>query len=241
MARQFEVRREVELPATPEQVWAAVATGAGIASWLFPVGEGQPTRVGEEWGGHVVQAFDPPHRYVVRAEGENGFFNALEYVIEAREGGTAVLRYVHSGIFTDDWDDQFDGVSQHTDFYLHSLAQYLRYFDGRAVTYVAAEGPEASKSPGAFDEVRRALGLSADSTEGQTVRVAVPGTDAVEGVVDYARPNFIGVRTADGLYRFYGRNAFGMPVGLGHHLFAPGADQQKTQLAWTNWLDGLFA
>ena len=161
MAREFEIRREVELPATPEQVWAAVATGAGTASWLFPTGEGEPHEVGEAWAGHTVTALDPPRHFAVAAQGPDGtVVNALEYLIEARDGGTAVLRYVHSGILTGDWDSQYDATGQHTDFYLHTLGQYLRYFDGRPVTYVAAEGPAASKAPGAFDTLRRALGLA---------------------------------------------------------------------------------
>ena len=246
MAREFEIRREVELPATPEQLWAAVTTGAGNASWLFPTGDGEPHGVGEVWAGHTVTAFDPPHHYAAQAQGPDGaVFNALEYVIEARDGGTAVLRYVHSGIFTDDWDNQYDAAGQHTDFYLHTLGQYLRYFGGRPVTYVAAEGPEASKAAGAFDTLRGALGLAGPGTAGDPVRLALPGVDPLDGVIDYAAPNFLGVRTADGLYRFYGRNAFGTPVGLAHHLFAAPVDRQKvdrekTALAWRTWLDGLY-
>ena len=247
MAREFEIRREVELPASPEQVWAAVATGAGQASWLFPTGEGEPHGAGEVWAGHTVTAFDPPHHIAVQAQGPDGtVFNALEYIIEARDGGTAVLRYVHSGVFTDDWDNQYDAAGQHTDFYLHTLAQYLRYFDGRPVTYVAAEGPDASKAPGAFGVLRRALGLVGDGTADDRVglalpRLVLPGLDPLDGVVDYVTPNFLGVRTSDGLYRFYGRNAFGMPVGLAHHLFAAAVDREKTELAWRTWLDGLYA
>ncbi|MGW5347099.1 hypothetical protein [Streptomyces sp. HUAS TT3] len=45
MAREFEVRREQDLPATPEQVWDAVATGTGTGTgtgnlgWLHPMDE----------------------------------------------------------------------------------------------------------------------------------------------------------------------------------------------------------
>jgi len=96
MAREFEIRREVELPATPEQVWEAVATGPGNAGWLWPMeiepGVGSAAEVG------AVTAWEPARHFAVRAEGENGWFNALEFLIEARDGGTAVLRYVHSGI-----------------------------------------------------------------------------------------------------------------------------------------------
>ena len=166
--------------------------------------------------------------------------NALEYLIEAKDGGTVLLRYVHSGVFTDDWDNQYDSAGQHTDFYLHTLGQYLRYFAGQRPTYIAAEGPEAAKSQDAFDTLRGELGLTAASAPGEQVRLTPPGLDPVDAVVDYATPNFIGVRSADGLYRFFGRNAFGMPVGLSHHLFAADVEKDKTQLAWQSWLDGLY-
>jgi uncharacterized protein YndB with AHSA1/START domain len=241
MAREFEIRREVELPATPEQVWQAVATGDGTAAWMFPVAEGAPSGVGEVWAGHTVTAYDPPRHLAVRAQAPDGqVMNALEYVIEAKDGGTVLLRYVHSGVFTDDWDNQYDAADQHTDFYLHTLGQYLRYFAGQRATYIAAEGPDAAKAQDAFQALRQELGLTAASTPGAQVRITPPGLDPVDAVVDYATPNFIGARSADGLYRFFGRNAFGMPVGLSHHLFAPDVDKDKTQLAWQSWLDGLY-
>ena len=115
MAREFEIRREVELPSTTEQVWAAVATAAGTASWLFPMGEDEAHAVGDVVAGHTVTAFDPPHHLAVRAAAPDGtVMNALEYIIEARDGGTAVLRYVHSGILTDDWDNQYDAAGPPT-------------------------------------------------------------------------------------------------------------------------------
>jgi uncharacterized protein YndB with AHSA1/START domain len=240
MPREFEIRREVELPATAEQVWAAVATGDGTASWMFPTGEGAPSGVGDVWAGHTVTVFEPPHHIAVRADGPDGAFNALEYIIETRDGGTALLRYVHSGIFTEDWANQYDAATLHTSFYLHTLGQYLQYFQGAKVSYVTAEGPAASVSAGAFGVLRGELGLTASGGVGDRVRLAVPGLDPVDGVVDYAAPHFIGVRSADGLYRFFGRNAFGMPVGLGHHLFGAEVDVDKTTLAWRSWLEDMF-
>jgi len=49
------------------------------------------------------------------------------------------------------------------------------------------------------------------------------------------------VRSADALYRFYGRDAWGWPVGVAHHLFADGADAAASERAWSAWLDGVFA
>ena len=230
MGKQFEIRREVELPATPDEVWEAVATGPGTASWLFP----------EEPGPNDLVESDRPHRYAVRTEGEGGFFNALEFVIEAREGGTAVLRYVHSGVFDDEgWENQYDAVESHTDFYLHTLGQYLEHFSPKTATYVGGgpggiDGPEASMTPDAFEKLKRELGAS---SEGDGVSLPNGGGD---GVVDYASDKFLGVRTGDALYRFFGRNAFGGPVGMSIHHFGDDVDVDAATRAWSDWLQGVY-
>jgi hypothetical protein len=229
MGKEFEIRREVELPATPEAVWEAVATGPGTASWLFP----------EEPGPDSQVESDPPRRFAVRTEGPGGF-NAIEFVIEGREGGTTVLRYVHSGVFDDEsWDVQYDAVNQHTDFYLHTLGQYLEHFSPKTATYVGGgpgglQGPEASMAPDAFDTLKQALGVHSEGD-----RVRVPNDDA-DGVVDYLRGPFLGVRTGEALYRFFGRNAFGGPVGLSIHHFGD-VDAAQAGETWTRWLNGVYA
>ena len=236
MAKEFEIRREVELPATREQVWAAITTGTG--GWLWPM-EYEPRLGGAADGLGTVTAWEPPRHLAARVEGENGWFNDVESVIEAREGGGAMLRWVHSGIFVDDWDTQYDGAGKHTDFYLHTLGQYLRHFTGRGATYIAADGPAASTDRGAFEVLRGRLGLSSEATAGDAVRVEVPGLQPRDGVVDYLTPHFVGIRTGEGLLRFFGRNAWGAPVGLALHLFGD-VDREGTERAWRTWLDGLY-
>jgi hypothetical protein len=228
----FDCRREVILPATPEEVWEAVATEAGNAAWLFP-NEIDP-------GGSGVTAWDPPRHFAIRQE-QGDWFNAVEYVIEGREGGTSLLRYAHSGIFVDDWDTQYDAVSQHTDFYLHTLSQYLEHFSGRTATYVGEvpggiQGPPTSAAPDGFRRLQQALGLGERLAEGVSVRLTPAGLAPIEGVLDYVRPNFIGVRTADELYCLFGRNAFGAPVGIAIHTFVDGVDAEKLKQAWQGWL-----
>ncbi|NYI03373.1 SRPBCC family protein [Allostreptomyces psammosilenae] len=235
MAREFEIRREVVLPASPEAVFEAVTTGT--AAWLFPE-EGDATTGPTAPG---VLAWEPGRRYAVREEGEDGWFNALEFLIEGREGGTAVLRYVHSGVFTDDWDTQYDATGKHTDFYLHTLGQYLRHFPGRPATYLDLASPEAAADPGAFEVLLRELGLKEDAAAGQRLRLEIPGLPAKEAEVDYRTPYFLGLRTDDGLYRFFGRNAFGWRVGVSMHLFADDVDAEATRRAWQSWFDGVYA
>lgn len=239
MSREFECSREVELPATPEQVWEAITTGSGQAGWLWP-SEIEPREGGRADLG-TVTAYDPPKHFAVRAEGPDGWFNALEMVLEARDGGTTVMRYVHSGVFTDDWDTQYDAVGHHTDFYLHTLGQYLRYFPGRTAAYVTGDGPAPSTAPDALDTLRAGLGLGAGAAEGDRVSVPVEGLGPVEGTVDYLRSQFIGIRSDDTLHCFFARNKWGAPVSFSHHLFAEDADAEKTRQAWQSWLDGLYA
>ena len=38
------IRLEVDVPGTPEEVWATVATGAGITSWFVPVRRSRSAR-----------------------------------------------------------------------------------------------------------------------------------------------------------------------------------------------------
>ena len=181
MGHEFTIRREVTLSATPEQVFAAIT--AGTAGWMFPIDD----VVGPGGAGPdnpIVTGWEPPHVFRVRMEGEDGWFNALEYLIEAREGGTCVLRYVHSGIFVDDWEGQYDGADKHTTFYLHSLGQYVQYFSGRPVTYVAVNGPSSASGPDALEVLSRALGLTETGGEGEQVRLDIPGLDPIEAVVD---------------------------------------------------------
>jgi uncharacterized protein YndB with AHSA1/START domain len=241
MSREFEISRDVDLPASPEDVWTAIT--AETAAWQFPTGEEPPS--GE---GGPIKTWDPPHRLVIRMESPDGTFNALDYAIEARDGGTAHLRYVHSGILSDEWEDQYDAIGGHTDFYLHTLGQYLEHFKGRPVTYVGQpsdgiNGPEGAGTPDAMDTLRAALGLSPDAGVGEEVHAPMGDAGTLDGVVDYSTKEFLGVRTGDGLFRFFGRNFFpGGVVGMSAHLFVEGGvDPAASEAALKQWLDSVYA
>jgi len=93
MGKEFEIRREVELPATPEAVWEAVATGPGTASWLFPEDPGPDAKI----------EADRPNRFAVRTEGPDGF-NAVEFVIDllARGWNTQQILAQYDHLTADD-------------------------------------------------------------------------------------------------------------------------------------------
>jgi hypothetical protein len=227
MNKEFEIVVEGEYPGTPEQVWNAVTTGTD--GWLFPT----DGLVGEDL---VVER---PVHHINRTEGAYGWFNQLEQVIEDRPEGRSFLRWVHSGVFSDDWETQYDSASQHTIFYLHTLAEYLKHFAGRPVVFAAVDGPIAASGPDAFDRIRATLGLGAGTKTGDPVPVALPGVASATAVVDFWGDNFVGLRTEDALYRFFGRNLFGGQVGVTVHDFRAG-DAAELQTAWQDWLDRVF-
>jgi uncharacterized protein YndB with AHSA1/START domain len=239
--KEFEVRFEGDLPATPQEVWDAIT--AHTTGWYWTISY-EPRVGGAERGltsaGGTVTAWEPPRHFATRAERSDGWWNNLDYVLEPRGGGT-FLDYTHTNALAEDaYDVELDACRRHTAFYYHSLGEYLRNFKGRDATYLAAHGPENSARSGAFAVLRRALGLADGAAAGDSVRLTPAGLEAIDGVVDYATPEFLGVRSADALYRFYGRDAWGWPVGVAHHLFAHGVDSERTGEAWRVWLDAVF-
>ncbi|MEU7884396.1 SRPBCC domain-containing protein [Microbispora bryophytorum] len=250
MPHEFELRKEVELDATPEQVWEAIATGPGVDSWFMGRTEIEPAEGGRgrftmfgNSEGTTVTGYEPGKRFAFRGDGNpDGTFMAMEYLIEGRDHGSTVLRLVQHGFLGDGWETEFEAMGVGWDMYLHKLVQYLTYFRGRPATVVSAVRPQAAESAPAWAAIKDALGLPDTVRLGDPVRLAVDGLPPEEGVVDYTGfPAFLGLRTADGLYRFiHSGPKRGNVVVLGHHVFAEDADQEHVEAAWRSWLSRLF-
>ncbi len=225
IGRPFEITVDTTLGATPERVWEAVTEGE--PAWMFPTDDWPAVRTVDEY----------PRRHVSRMEGPDGWFNQLEHVLTPVEGNRCRLHYVHSGIFVDNWDEQYDGASAHTAFYLHTLDQYLRYFDGRQVAFTDIQAPSASRSPDGFTRLLDALGLGG-AAQGDRVVLEMPGEGPAEVEVDYRTEHFVGLRSGDTLYRFFGRNAWGAPVGMTVHRFAT-AGEPPAEIQQRDW-EALF-
>jgi uncharacterized protein YndB with AHSA1/START domain len=154
----------VELPGTPEQVWAAIATGPGLTAWLMP------SEVDERVGGEFIQhmgetdvrgtvgGWEPPHRFVteepdwaamVGHEGADVTPLVTEYLVEATSGGSCVLRVVSSAFGTGaDWEQEF--LADAEKFWLpmfDNLRIYLTAFPGQHATIVES-GTELESTPG---------------------------------------------------------------------------------------------
>jgi hypothetical protein len=83
--------------------------------------------------------------------------------------------------------------------------------------------------------------VSPDAGVGDAVHASLGDAGTLDGVIDYSTPEFLGVRTADGLYRFFGRNHFGDVVGMSAHLFVEGVDAAAREAALKAWLDEVYA
>lgn len=249
MPHEFEVREEIALDATPEQVWQAIATGPGIDSWFMGRNEVEPREGGTArmtlpgWTMEsTVTAWEPSRRFELRSpENPDGTLMAFEYLIEGREGGSTVLRLVHSGFLGDDWEAEYDALRKGDRMYLEKLATYLKHFPGRTATYAMfATGPQVADKERVWAAFTGALGLTGTVSAGDPVRITVDGLAPVDGVVTFAsHPTFIGVRTDDGMYTFIHGYQDGTVVE--YHGFADDVDEKEIERAWQSWLERSFA
>ncbi|MEX2120439.1 MAG: SRPBCC domain-containing protein [Pirellulales bacterium] len=193
------VQVEVEVPGTPEEVWQAIATGPGVSSWFVPTevegGEGGvPVRVVSHFGPGgsmdsiaTVTAWDPPHRFAAESQdlGPNDPTVATEWIVEARSGGTCVVRVVHS-LFasSDDWDGQLEGWESGWPAFFRILRLYLTHFRGLPSSAFQLMGVAPEPKSDAWSVLTGALGL-AGAAVGQRVSTRA-GAPPLAGLVERA-------------------------------------------------------
>jgi uncharacterized protein YndB with AHSA1/START domain len=195
--RRF-VEAEVEVPGTPEEVWQAIATGPGVTSWFVP------TRVEERVGGAVtanfgpgmdsvatVTAWDPPRRFAADSNdmGPGSPAITTEWTVEARAGGTCIVRVVHAWFTeSDDWDAQFEGHEHGWQAFFRILRLYLAHFRGQSGVNVQLMGTASQPTAGeAWTALSERLGI-AGAGPGQRVQSAA-GAPALAGQVERVGPD----------------------------------------------------
>jgi uncharacterized protein YndB with AHSA1/START domain len=245
MAHPFEVRVERTVNATPEQVWEAVSTAAGLDAWFMGENELEPrlggavrTKLHGFTMDSTITTWDPPHRYASTSpEQPDGRLNIFGFEIEGQAGGTTTLRFVHSGFLPgDDWEQEYDALKGGDPAYVAKLVEYIEHFRGRIAVPITLWGPQVSRER-AWSAFTEALGVSPEPVVGEPAHFRAEGLPVLDGAIDYVSRDFIGLRTADGMYRFI----HGMgTVALGHHIFQP-VDQASTEQAWQAWVDRTFS
>ena len=248
------VQVEVEVPGTPEQVWQAIATGPGVSAWFVP------TEVDGRVGGTITNHFgggmdsaatitewDAPHRFAEEDSwGPNAPTVATEWTVEARGGGTCIVRVVHS-LFaeTDDWDNQLTGVESGWPSFFRILRLYLEHYPGQPSSQIQLMAMPAAS--GAWEKLAGALNLAgaAPGERRDAGNGAPPLSGTVESVnaagnphtllrVDLPAPGAVFATACP-----VGEKAF---VTVSFYLYGDtaAAVAARDQSAWTAWMTNLF-
>jgi uncharacterized protein YndB with AHSA1/START domain len=182
----------VDVPGTPEQVWQAIATGPGISSWYIP------HEVEERTGGAVamdfgsfgtlpaeVVAYEPPHRIVITG-GERPL--AHEWTVQARGDGTCRVRLVNSGFGSgEDWDAEYDGMSEGWPLFLENLRLHCTHFPGRQATALTPMAMAPGPHTNAWAGLCRRLGVAPELDAGDEFATSGDGVPPVRGRVAKVR------------------------------------------------------
>jgi uncharacterized protein YndB with AHSA1/START domain len=251
------VQAEVIVPGTPEDVWQAIATGPGISSWFVP------TELEEREGGSTtsnfgpgmesvatVTAWDPPRRFSADSQdmGPEGPKVATEWIVEARSGGTCVVRVVHSWFAsTDDWDKQFEGHEHGWQAFFRILQLYLAHFRGQRCSTMQLMPAAPKPTSDAWGALTGPLGI-AGAAAGQRVNTAADAprlAGVVERVGESAYPELL-IRVdepAPGI-----AHMFALPMGgqvflpIRFYLYGDEASAAVTRAepVWRAWLNEHF-
>jgi len=197
------IQVETEVPGTPEEVWQAIATGAGISSWFVPAEleeggrDGKPVAVKLNFGPGMetrsaVTEWDPPRKWATECDGwvPGSPPIANEWIVESRGGGKCVVRIVQS-LFasTDDWDSQLEGAESGWPGFLRTLRIFLTYFRGQSCATMKWMVPVAGTEAEAWEALTTAVGVKGVSVGQRWTAPTESGVPAISGVVEYVSEN----------------------------------------------------
>jgi hypothetical protein len=202
----------IEIPASPEQVWAAITTDSG--AWSFQVDvDGDTARFHRgpfaPDAEATVTAWEPPHRFAY----EDPSF-ATEILVTARDQGSCVVRVVSSlRVEGEGWDDIAEQASKGWGMTLQVLRCYATYFAGQ---------------PSAAVDLIRPVN-QADITD-------LP----VDGVIEHQGPSFTLLRTASAMFAVscFAMDAITLSVNVTGRLYGPDAQARAAteRRRWQDWL-----
>jgi hypothetical protein len=189
-----------------------------------------------------VAAWEPPHRVVFDGgEGAGGL--AFEWLVEARGGGSCVVRLVNTG-FGDggEWDSQYDAMHEGWQLFLVNLRLHLEHFRGQEAASALPMGMWPTDATTAWQILTAALGIPSTLTVGD--RLSLDGGDGAHlagTVVDLAEHRLALVldEPARGT-AFVAAEGHGPACGLSVWAYLYGDDRHTRAAdlytAWQRWL-----
>ncbi|HEY0501248.1 MAG TPA: SRPBCC domain-containing protein [Kutzneria sp.] len=207
----------IEIPVSPELVWAAITTDSG--AWSFQVDvDGDTARFHREPfaadAEATVTAWEPPHRFAY----EDPSF-ATEILVTARDQGSCVVRVASSlRVEGEGWDDIAEQASKGWGMTLHVLRCYATHFAGQ---------------PAAAVDLIRPVDKPADITANLPV----------DGVIEHQGPAFTLLRTTSGMFAVscFSMDAVTLSVNVTGRLYGPDAHVRAAteRRRWQDWLTRL--
>ncbi|MGI8939708.1 MAG: hypothetical protein ACR2JF_16135 [Iamia sp.] len=83
----------------------------------------------------------------------------FEWLVEAGDGGTCIVRLVNSGFGDgEEWDEQYHGMTEGWKFFLANLRLHLTHFRGRRAHAVNPHCNAPRTPPGGLDGALRGAG-----------------------------------------------------------------------------------
>jgi hypothetical protein len=230
-------------------VWAAIATGPGISSWFVPstVEEREGGKAAADFGpgmesAGTIKIWDPPNRYVVESPEGPGPV-ATEWIVEARAGGTCVVRVVHRWFASgDDWDHEFEGHAHGWRSFFGILRLYLTHFRGQPSATMQVMGTSAEPMTKAWRALLDGLGC-AETAAGEQ-REASSGAPPFGGVVERVgdgHPELLMRldKPAPGIAHLFAMSMGGQVI-LPLRLYLFGKDARdvvaRDQPSWVRWM-----
>ncbi len=204
------IEQEIDVAATPEEVWRALSEGDELARWFPVAARVEPGEGGKVWlswgpgmeGESRIAIWEPARRLRLVANYPEGVAAptdaagrpvevAMDFEIEG-SGGRTRVRLVHSGFGRGaEWDNEYDAIWRGWKYELRSLRHYLERHPGEDRKVVWAH----RKSDLPQDEIWRRLmspeGLGAlppGLAEGDRYLLAGADGTEVQGEVRVNRP-----------------------------------------------------
>ena len=251
-----------ELPGTTQQVWDAIATANGISSWMLPTdldareGGAICFHMGDDVSSEgTVTGFDAPRRFayiepdwatLAGHDRDSVDPLATEFLIEAKSGGTCVLRVVSSSFGTGaEWEKEFfaDMEKAWTPQF-DNLRVYLSHYPGRKVVSMDVDTKAPVTAEVLWPAMRDAIGAHrvGDVAELRDVRAVVERMSADNG------PNELLLRTTapvEGYLNFmaWTTGADTCTAMIAGRFFSDGAAAyvERERDGWRKWLAEVVA
>ncbi|MBL8177343.1 MAG: SRPBCC domain-containing protein [Bryobacterales bacterium] len=181
--RSFEVSIEIDAP--PAEVWKAIAEADGIARWLAPevkVTPGKGGAISVSWGPGMegtqqIEVWEE-NRHLCLTEqrakpyscggadtsgdaadaAETPLRIAVDYFLEAKDGGKTVLRLVHSGFGNSaGWDQEMESTRRGWPTFFRVMKHGIEFHPHEPASPVTLSIPSLHSAADAWERVCKAL------------------------------------------------------------------------------------